>query len=219
MLSLAARCGIRVPEVRVEAVGHEQVLLVKRFDRQSIEGGELRHRMVSTFTVLGLDDGVVDRSSWSYLDLADELQRWSEEPFLDKEALFRRMVFNALISNTDDHPRHYALLAPGRDWRLSPAYDLTPSAVRSLEHRDLAMTVGAMGRLASRQNLLSGAPRFGLEEADANIIIDEMKATVEEHWCAEVRALGGREDDCDAVRGAFLYPGFELNRNPPGPST
>ena len=216
MLRLAARCGIRVPEIRVEAVGLEQVLLVKRFDRQPVEDGELRHRMVSALTVLDLDDGVVDRSGWSYLDLADELQRWSEEPLQDKEELFRRMVFNALISNTDDHPRNHALLATGRNWRLSPAYDLTPSTMRSLERRDLAMTVGAMGRLASRQNLHSAVPRFGLTKPNANTIIDEMKAIVEEHWCAEVRSLGGREDDCAAVRGAFLYPGFEVKRNLPG---
>ena len=216
MLQLAARCGIRTPDVRVEAVGPEQVLLVKRFDREPFEDGELRHWMVSALTVLDLDEGVVDRPGWSYLALADEIQRWSEEPMLDKQELFRRIVFNALISNTDDHPRNHALIAPGRDWRLSPAYDLTPSAIRSLEHRDLAMIVGTLGRLASRQNLLSGAPRFGLEVADADLIIDEMKAIVEEYWCAEIRALEGSEDDCEAVRGAFLYPGFEINRNPPG---
>lgn len=213
MLRLAARCGIRVPDVRVEAVGLEHVLLVKRFDRQPFEGGELRHRMVSALTVLNLDDGVIDRSGWSYLALADELQRWSEEPLRDKQELFRRIVFNALISNTDDHPRNHALLALGRDWRLSPAYDLTPSALRSLEHRDLAMNLGKLGRLASRQNLLSGAPRFGLPLADANNTIDEMKAVVEEYWCAEIRGLGGSEEDCETVSGAFLYPGFEFKRD------
>lgn len=216
MLRLAARCGIRVPAARVETVGNEHVLLVRRFDRESVTGGELRHRMVSALTVLDLDDGVIDRSGWSYLALADELQRWSEEPLLDKQELFRRIVLNALISNTDDHPRNHALLAPGRSWRLSPAYDLTPSALRSLEHRDLAMTAGALGRMASRQNLLSGAPRFGLQVADATAIIDELKAIVDESWRAEITGLGGSEEDCRAVRAAFLYPGFEIERSPAG---
>ncbi|MFH1762944.1 MAG: HipA domain-containing protein, partial [Gemmatimonadota bacterium] len=214
MLQLAARCGIRVPDVRVEAVGLEQVLLVKRFDRVPFEDGELRHRMVSALTVLNLDDSVTDRSGWSYLAFADEIQRWSEEPVLDKRELFRRIVFNALISNTDDHPRNHAMLASGGGWRLSPAYDLTPSAVRSIEHRDLAMMAGTLGRLASRENLLSGALRFGMEIAEANATIDEIKAIIEEYWRPEIVALGGEEEDCDSVRGAFIYPGFEIRRNP-----
>jgi serine/threonine-protein kinase HipA len=214
MLRLAARCGIRVPEIRVEKVGHEQVLLVKRFDREPFGDGELRHRMVSALTVLNLDDSVTQRSGWSYLAFADEIQRWSEEPLLDKRELFRRIVFNALISNTDDHPRNHAMLASGRGWRLSPAYDLTPSAVRSIEHRDLAMRVGTQGRLASRENLLSEAPRFAMKIAEANAHIDELKPIIEEYWRGEIRASGGKDEDCDSVRGAFLYPGFEIQRNP-----
>jgi serine/threonine-protein kinase HipA len=200
----------------VEPVGQEKVLLVKRFDREPDEGGELRHRMVSALTVLNLDDSVSERSGWSYLAFADEIQRWSEEPTSDKQELFRRIVFNALISNTDDHPRNHAMLAPGEGWRLSPAYDLTPSRARSLEHRDLAMVVGTLGRVASRENLLSEAPRFGFEVDEANNAIDEMRAIIEEHWCADILASEGREADCEAARGAFLYPGFEIERNPAG---
>ncbi|MCH7565485.1 MAG: HipA domain-containing protein [Gemmatimonadetes bacterium] len=210
MLHLAAACGIRVPEVRVEALGDEQILLVSRFDREMSEQGELRHRMVSALTVLDLDDAVVDRAGWSYLAFADELQRWSAQPLEDKRELFRRVVFNALISNSDDHPRNHALIAPGRGWRLSPAYDLTPSTARSLERRDLAMIAGDHGRWANRKNLLSSAPRFGFTPEDANAQIDQAKAIVEDTWCPEILRVGGSEADCDAVRGAFAYPGFEL---------
>ena len=215
MLRLAARCGIRTPETRVEVVGDEHVLLVKRFDRELASNGrgELRARMVSALTVLDLDDSVTDRSGWSYLDLADELQRWSEEPVADKQELFRRIVFNALISNTDDHPRNHALIAPGRGWRLSPAYDLTPSRARSLERRDLAMVAGAHGRLASRENLLSEAPRFGWSRQEAGRLIDEMVAIVMQEWRDTVKAHGGREADCEAIAGAFVYPGFELQQH------
>ncbi len=216
MLRLAARCGIRVPETRVETVGKEKVLLVRRFDREPHGDGELRHRMVSALTVLDLDDRVTDRSGWSYLAFADEIQRWSEELRTDKRELFRRMVFNALISNTDDHPRNHAMLAQARGWRLSPAYDLTPSRARSAEHRDLAMVAGNLGRLASRENLLSEAPRFGFEAEEANRAIDEMAAIVENHWRADILAAGGTERDCEAARGAFLYPGFEIKRDQAG---
>jgi serine/threonine-protein kinase HipA len=166
--------------------------------------------MVSALIVLDLDEGVVDRSGWSYLGLADELQRWSTGPLADKRELFRRVVFNALISNTDDHPRNHALIAPGGGWRLSPAYDLTPSRARSLERRDLAMTVGRHGRVASRVNLLSEAPRFGYSRDEANAMIDRMRDVVLNEWASAILEEGGSEDDCDAVRGAFVYQGFEL---------
>lgn len=70
------------------------------------------------------------------------------------------MTFNALISNTDDHPRNHAVIAVNRDFRLSPAYDLVPFRHVSLERRDLALTIGDYGRYANAANLLSHAPRF-----------------------------------------------------------
>lgn len=211
MLRLAAKCRIRTPETRIEVVGDEQILMVKRFDRdRGPKGEEYRHRMVSALTVLDLDDSVTDRSGWSYLALADELQRWSEDPAADKHELFRRIVFNALISNTDDHPRNHALIAPGSGWRLSPAYDLTPSRARSLEHRDLAMVAGEYGRIASRYNLMSGATRFGLSPEDAGALIDEILGIVRDDWRATVSDSGASRGDCEAVHGAFVYDGFEL---------
>lgn len=210
MLRLAGRCGIRVPGVRLEEIGGEQVLLVKRFDREQIEDGLLRYRMVSMLTVLDLDESVTERAGWSYLDFADELQRWSVDPRADKRELFRRMVFNALISNSDDHPRNHALIEPGYGWRLSPAYDLTPSRAQSLERRDLALMVGALGRRASRQNLLSEAPRFEYTVEEANGVIDQVRDTIDAHWRDETLAIGGSEQDCNAVRNAFAYPGFDL---------
>jgi serine/threonine-protein kinase HipA len=216
MLRLAEVCGIRTPATRIEVVGDEQILLVSRFDREptGTGDGEFKSRMVSALTVLDLDDSVTERSGWSYLDLADEIQRWSEEPVADKRELFRRIVFNALISNTDDHPRNHALIAPARGWRLSPAYDLTPSRVRSLERRDLAMTVGAHGRWASRANLLSEAPRFGWTQEEANGIIDEMVEVVRRRWASAIKDHGGSEADCEAVAGAFVYQGFERPTTP-----
>ena len=211
MLRLAEECGIRTPATRLEPVGDEQVLLVKRFDREPAPdgGGEYRHRMVSALTVLDLDDSVTDRSGWSYPDLADELQRWSDDPAADKRELFMRVVFNALISNLDDHPRNHALIAPGRGWRLSPAYDLTPSRARSLERRELAMAIGRHGRVATRYNLLSTAARFGLAHEEADEVIDRMIGVVRSGWRAAIKRHGGSDRDCDAVKGAFVYDGFE----------
>lgn len=219
MLSLAGRCGIRVPETRVERAGGDSVLLVKRFDRERVGGegterGYLRHRMVSALTVLDAEDSPTDRRNWSYVLLADELQRWSARQREDKAELFRRMVFNALIANVDDHPRNHALIAPGRDWRLAPAYDLTPNARQGSEGRRLAMECGELGRLATRENLISQAPRFGLRTEEANAVVEEMRAIVGRFWRPEVLRSGGSERDCETIAGAFVYPGLEYRSEP-----
>jgi serine/threonine-protein kinase HipA len=213
MLGLARRCGIRVPEARVERVGSESVLLVKRFDREraAVKDGQgyLRHRMVSALTVLDAEETPTDRRGWSYVLLADELLRWSGRPRQDRDELFRRMVLNALICNVDDHPRNHALVAPAREWRLAPAYDLTPNSRQGLDERRLAMDCGRLGRLATRENLLSESMRFGLRPDEANGMIDEMTEIVARSWREEVLRNGGSARDCDVIAPAFTYPGFE----------
>jgi serine/threonine-protein kinase HipA len=208
MLRLAERCRIRIPEIRIERVGAESVLLLRRFDRESVEGGYLRHRMSSGLTMLDADDSGTDLSNGSYLLLADELRRWSSRPDGDREELFRRMVFNAVISNNDDHPRNHAVVAASRDWRLAPAYDLTPAPQTSQE-RSLALVCGLSGRAACRENLVSAAPRFGLTREQAATVVDEIRGVVGRFWHTEVRAQGGSERDCSRISSAFLHEGFE----------
>ncbi len=211
MLDLASRCGIRVPETRIERVGSESILLVQRFDRARVNGGYHRHRMVSALTVLDAEESAVDRRNWSYVLLADEVQRWSADPIRDKHELFRRVVLNALISNTDDHPRNHALIAPGKEWMLAPAFDLTPNPMHAIERRDLALACGRFGRVARRDNILSQAPRFGLSPEDACAVIDETKQLVNAEWRNTVRAAGGSDADVGAVERAFAYEGFEYS--------
>jgi serine/threonine-protein kinase HipA len=118
------------------------------------------------------------------------------------------MGFNALISNTDDHPRNHALIAKGKDWQLSPAYDLTPSVPISLERRDLAMICGDEGRFANVKNLLSQSARFLLNLEEAIAIIDDMENTIKIAWYKTARAEGVSERDCATIAGAFAYEGF-----------
>jgi len=208
MLALARRCGIHTPPTRLERLGDETVLLLKRFDRQKIEGGYLRHRVLSGLTVLDAEEHATDRGRWSYLLLADELLRRSERPGEDRPELFRRMVFNALISNNDDHPRNHALVARGEPWTLASAFDLTPAPSTS-QQRELAMIAGRYGRVARRDNLLSAADRFGLTVAEADRVVDDVKTRVTESWEAEVRRQGGTEGECETIRPAFAYDGFD----------
>ena len=172
MLRLARQCGISVAESRIENVAGRDVLLIKRFDREQTAAGYTRARMISGLTVLRADEAAVTRTRWSYVLLAEELRRIVAEPKKDGHELFRRMCFNALISNLDDHPRNHAFIARGKDWAISPAYDLTPSPVVSQERRDLAMECGDLGRYANGKNLLSQYARFLLIQQEAEKIVE-----------------------------------------------
>lgn len=207
-LQLARLCGMQVAESRIEAVGGRDVLLVKRFDRERGEGGYGRARMVSALTLLETDETPTGRSRWSYVLLAETLRRISARPREDAKELFRRMVFNALVSNIDDHPRNHAALAWAAGWRLSPAYDLTPTPMIGEDRRDLAMACGVQGRFASAANLLSECRRFLIDTEEAAATIDAMERIVTGEWYRLARGCGVSEADCDAVRRAYAYPGF-----------
>jgi serine/threonine-protein kinase HipA len=208
MLQLAGSCGINVAASRIETIGGKDVLLVKRFDRDKTESGYTRARMISGLTALRADDVAEARDRWSYVLLTEELRRVLAEPGKAAPELFRRMCFNALISNIDDHPRNHALIAKERDWKLSPAFDLTPSPVIAHDRRDLAMTIGDMGRFANAKNLLSQSARFLLEESQAKTIVAEMTKRVRSTWYDVVRSCGVTENDAETIRNAFVYEGF-----------
>jgi serine/threonine-protein kinase HipA len=184
------------------------VLLIKRFDREKTEQGYTRSRMISGLTLLRAEESAEARDRWSYVLLSEELRRVVKEPRRDAPELFRRMIFNALISNLDDHPRNHAFIAKDRDWHLSPAYDLTPSPVIARDRRDLAMDIGDQGRFANAKNLLSQNTRFLLDDAQAKAIVAEMTDKVRASWYDVVRAQGVTEKDAEIIRGAFVYPGF-----------
>lgn len=202
-LDLARRCGLNVAQARLQAVGDSDVLMLQRFDREHTDKGYLRFGLVSGLTVLDCDDSYLNRERWSYPLLADNLRRWSDKPEADCAELFRRMVFNAAVTNNDDHPRNHALLRRPKGWRLSPTYDLVPTPVVSLERRDLALTVGNYGRTASLYNLLSQAGRFGLSAEDARKEIDRIVA-VARQWHESFLACGVSAQDLDYIEPAIL---------------
>lgn len=208
LLTLARACGIDAADSRIETIGGRDVLLARRFDRDWSGEGYRRHRMVSALTLLQSGDSQSDRGRWSYLLLADEVRRASSRPGQDLRELFARMCFNAAISNLDDHPRNHALLAKGREWRLSPAYDLTPSPVVALDRRDLAMSCGPAGRLASKANLVGAAGRFLLNKDEAAATFARITETVRGAWRATMRRVGVTDQDCEAIASAFLYEGL-----------
>jgi serine/threonine-protein kinase HipA len=148
--------------------------------------------------------------------LADEARRAaSTSQNKDLPELFRRVCFNALISNTDDHPRNHALVAKDTAWSLSPAYDLTPNPMIAVERRDLAMAFGDWGRYANRTNLISQCERFLVSKEEAAHIVDNMRKTVDTAWYPTARQAGVSERDCELIHSAFVYEGFAYDLNDP----
>jgi serine/threonine-protein kinase HipA len=208
MLELAKNCGISVATSRIETVGGKDVLLVKRFDREKTGKGYTKSRMISGLTLLRADEAVGARDRWSYVLMSEELRRVVKDPKRDAPELFRRMAFNALISNIDDHPRNHALIAKEREWQLSPAYDLTPMPQIAQDRRDLAMEIGDQGRFANVNNVLSQHTRFLLEKDEAKAIVSNMTDKVRATWYDVVRGQGVTEKDAETIKSAFVYDGF-----------
>jgi serine/threonine-protein kinase HipA len=145
-LALARQAGLSVPDFRLAPLSAgRRALLVRRFDLTP-EGG--RRHMLSFRSVLAADGHYVLR----YADLIALLRKHGDRPEVDVPALFRQMVFNALLGNTDDHLKNFWLLHDGHGYRLSPAFDLLPDVRGQREHVlifDLAPTPPSPAGLAA----------------------------------------------------------------------
>ncbi len=123
--TLAMMAGVVVPPARLVSLsGRYRTFLSKRFDRAP--GGKRIH-MASAMTLLGYQDGMSGDDGISYLELAEFILRNCANASRDLEQMWRRIVFNILVSNTDDHLRNHAFLLSRDGWILSPAYDMNPN--------------------------------------------------------------------------------------------
>ena len=201
-MALADRVGIDVARTRLIRSSNKDVLLVDRFDRP---GGGLRRLMVSALTILGLDEMTGARYG-SYVLLADQIRARFRDPIPTLAEMFRRVVFNVCVSNTDDHPRNHSAFWDGEWLTLSPAYDIAPGP-RSGDTSAQAMALTRDGRRASRLSLCRESARDYLLDADqADRVIDEVVAGIETHFdeAAELARLTG--SDREQFRRLVLHP-------------
>jgi serine/threonine-protein kinase HipA len=209
MLDLAAECGISVPAREVHHIHAQDVLIVKRFDRQMSGQRLYRHRMVSAATVFQADEAAARYSyTGSYPRFARELGRWTVNGDSERHQLFRRVAFNALTTTNDDHERNHALIAEKVHFRLSPAFDLLPRPQGTRRHY-LALVIGDHGALASRQNLLSSCERFSLTREQASDVIDEIQHTVRTQWRRVLRARDVSDAELEMLAACFDPESFE----------
>lgn len=203
-LELARACGLEVPDTRlIRLDGERCAMLIERFDREPVKGGYARRHMVSALTMLGGSE--LESPEQSYAAFAGVISARGAAAFLarDRIELFKRMVFNMLVTNTDYHLRNHAFLydPAGHGWRLSPLYDVVPSPEIGRE-RFLSLAAGPQGRAARLDNALAGAGAFGLRRSDAARLIETL-VTCTRTWRNTFDTCGVPERDSDAVAGAF----------------
>jgi serine/threonine-protein kinase HipA len=167
-LANARRCGLTVPNFRVDCLHDVRVLLVQRFDITAMRG----RRHMRTFKDIAFSEKLEDCSQLGYVDLADIIRRHSASPQHDLERLFRQAVFNIGLGNRDDHLKNFTMLQTETGPRLSPVYDVQPNVSRRPRH--VLEVVNGKTRDITRDDLLQLSIAYSLDREVTESIIDEV---------------------------------------------
>ncbi|HVA55142.1 MAG TPA: type II toxin-antitoxin system HipA family toxin [Gammaproteobacteria bacterium] len=195
-MRLAERAGIRTPEHQLVRVAGKPVLVSERFDR----AGTTRIPFLSALSMMGLKDG----DHGSYPELVDVLTQHGAQATIDAHELYRRMVFNVLISNVDDHLRNHGFLWMGQGgWTLSPAFDLNPTP-SDVHPRILSTNINLDEGTCDLNLVLSAAEYFGLGSQAAKGIIKEV-AKVTATWRDVAVSYDVRQEEIRRMESAFEH--------------
>jgi len=178
-MRLAAKAGLDVAPVHLHHIAGKDVLLVERFDRLHTSDGWRRKAMVSALTIFGFDEMMARYAS--YAGLAEVIRHRFSQPKDTLRELFKRLVFNILCGNTDDHARNHAAFWDGKALCLTPAYDICPQS-RTGNEASQAMLITRNNRRSTLATCMESAPGFLLDRQTAAGIIEDMLATVRTEW-------------------------------------
>jgi serine/threonine-protein kinase HipA len=192
---LAANCGIEVPEAKIQQFSSKQhTFLTKRFDRIQ----QQRIHFASAMTLLGLQDGVDYKDGISYLNLAEFIIQQSASAKEDLEQLWRRILFNILVSNTDDHLRNHGFLLTNHGWRLSPAYDMNPNEMGN----GLTLNISENSNELDISVVMHTAIYYQVKVDTANKILQEMLKEIA-NWRAIAKKFGISNSEIEQTKRAF----------------
>ena len=193
---LAKLCGLHVPEAKLEKFSNlGSTYLVKRFDRILSK----RIHFASAMTLLGKTDGASAADGTSYLDIAAFIKSYGAQPKQDLIELWKRIVFNMAVSNTDDHLRNHAFIFTENGWRLSPLYDVNPVPYGD----ELSLNVDEEDNSINIDLVIQTAVRFGISETDATTYAKDILTIVKENWEKRATALGLSRRLIEEMRPAF----------------
>lgn len=193
---LARMCRLNVPESKLEKFSKlGSTFLVKRFDRD----GEKRIHFASAMTLLGKTDGASAEDGTSYLDMAGFIKAYGANPKSDLVELWKRIVFNMAVTNTDDHLRNHAFILTNNGWILSPLYDVNPVPYGD----ELSLLVDSEDNSISVDLAIRTAPRFGITEKEATKLSEEILAIVRDNWERLAKEYGLSRGQIENMRPAF----------------
>ncbi|WP_455058235.1 type II toxin-antitoxin system HipA family toxin [Jutongia sp.] len=193
---LAALCGLNVPEAKLEKFSSlGSTFLVKRFDRIR----DRRIHFASAMTLLGKTDGASAVDGISYLDIAGIIRSCGAQPKKDLVELWKRIVFNMAITNTDDHLRNHAFILTGAGWTLSPLYDVNPVPYGD----ELSLNVDEEDNSINIRLAIQTAARFGIAETEAQNYAEEILEIVRENWSKIAANYGLTRRQIEEMRPAF----------------
>lgn len=194
---LAIDAGIIMSPCKIEKIaGRHHTFFTKRFDR---EKGERIH-FASAMTMTGNNEELIRDRSASYLDLADFIQTYGVNIEENLHQLWRRIIFNIAISNTDDHLRNHGFILTDAGWVLSPAYDLNPS----IDKEGLALNIDMDSNALSFELAKSVGDFFRIGENQMNCIIDEVLDSVRQ-WEKIANKIGIPRSEREIMQAAFNY--------------
>lgn len=194
-MRLAKLVGIQAADVALKEVHGRDILLVKRFDRQNVRKNKFRKIILSGLSLLGLDE--LEARYASYVELADIIRIHFNNPTLQLHELYKRLAFNVLIGNTDDHARNHSAVWDGKSLSLTPAYDISPQIRIGYEATQAMMIEGVAGQKATLKNVLSVCNHFFLSENEARKMINYQIKMLDKNWsslCNEAK-LNKREQN------------------------
>ena len=193
---LAEGAGIETPHHELINVAGRAVFLSRRFDRS--RAGRIPFLSAMAFT------GSADGERGSYPELVDALASHGAGTRTQAAALFRRMAFNVLVSNVDDHLRNHGFLMPDETgWILSPAYDLNPTPVDQ-KARILSTNIDLDEGTCSLELVQSVSGYFGLGLQRAREILREVAASVA-RWRSIAAEVGIRPAQAERMASAFEH--------------
>ena len=193
---LAKLCGLHVPEAKLEKFSNlGSTYLVKRFDRSLNK----RIHFASAMTLLGKTDGASAADGTSYLDIADFMKSYGAQPKQDLVELWKRIVFNMAVSNTDDHLRNHAFIFTKNGWMLSPLYDVNPVPYGD----ELSLNVDEEDNSINIDLAIQTAVRFGISEMDAKTYAKDILTVVKENWEKRATVYGLSRRLIEEMRPAF----------------
>ena len=193
---LAKLCGLHVPEAKLEKFSNlGSTYLVKRFDRILSK----RIHFASAMTLLGKTDGASAADGTSYLDIAAFIKSYGAQPKQDLIELWKRIVFNMAVSNTDDHLRNHAFIFTENGWELSPLYDVNPIPYGD----ELSLNVDEEDNSINIDLAIEASVRFGISETDATTYAKDILTIVKENWEKRATALGLSRRLIEEMRPAF----------------